>query len=163
MSSLIPIQGKISEDTQQYVTFTVGGQLFGVSALAVEDVVAKLPMTKIPLSPPEVVGTMNLRGHIVTALDMRIKLGLPLRKEGEPYMNIVVSDKSDLYSLVVDHVGDVISLNKADIDPNPASMDERWQKYTAGIFQLKDCLLVMLDVTQLLAGESIELACSKNR
>lgn len=146
------------DELQQFVTFSVGGQLFGISALSIQDVFAKLPMTKIPLSPPEIVGTMNLRGRIVTAIDMRTKLGLSLRGEDESYMNIVVNDKGDLYSLVVDQVGEVMALAASGLGPNPASMDEDWRKYSLGVFQVKNCLLVILDVNQFLAGQSLEVA-----
>lgn len=160
MSSLVPTNNsqsvsKPDTDLQQYVTFTVDGQLFGISALAIEDVFAQLPITRVPLAPSEIMGTMNLRGRIVTAIDMRTKLELPLRAKDESYMNIVVNDKGDLYSLVVDQVGEVMALSENAMGPNPASMDERWRKYSLGVFQVEECLLVILDVNQFLAGESI--------
>lgn len=134
----------------QYVTFRVDQQLFGIPALLIEEVISMLPITKIPLSPKEISGTLNLRGRIVTAIDTRVLLKLPSREPNEKFMNIVVSNKNDLYSIVVDAVEEVMALASTDMSPNPASMNENWQNYSEGVFQIQDKLLVILNPSTLL-------------
>lgn len=134
----------------QFVTFRVHQQLFGIPALLIEEVISMLPITKIPLAPKEIAGTLNLRGRIVTAIDTRIILNLPERNPNDKFMNIVVSNKNDLYSIIVDEVNEVMDLPRLHLAPNPASMNENWQKYSEGVFQIKEELLVILNPNTLL-------------
>src|SRR3546814_3480216 len=97
-------------DTQDYVTMTIAGQLFGIPVLTVQDILGPQKITRIPLAPPEVAGSLNLRGRIVTAMDVRLRLGLAPRAEGEPAMSGVVDQRGESYSLLVDSVGEVLSL-----------------------------------------------------
>ncbi|MDP1975265.1 MAG: chemotaxis protein CheW, partial [Alphaproteobacteria bacterium] len=105
MNSITSLENKLQStesnalqrnDHIQYVTFAVQDQLFGIPALLIEEIVSMLPFTKIPLAPKEIAGTLNLRGRIVTALNIRTLLELPDRTENEKFMNIVVSNKNDL-------------------------------------------------------------------
>lgn len=133
-----------SQDHVQYVTFVVQNQLFGIPALLIEEIVSMLPLTKIPLAPKEIEGTLNLRGRIVTVLNTRILLGFPDRAENEKFMNIVIADKNDLYCIIVDKVDEVMVLPQSTMSPNPSSMNETWQEYSDGVFQIKDKLLIIL-------------------
>ena len=134
----------------QFVTVTIGSQLFGIPVLSVRDVLVAQKTTPIPLAPPEVAGALNLRGRIVTAIDMRRSLDLPARKEGGPGMYVVVEEFDELYSLMVDSVGEVMTLPVDALERSPGTLDPRWREVSGGILRLDGTLLVVLDVERLL-------------
>lgn len=133
-----------------FVTFTIAGQLFGVPVLEVQDVLRPQAVTRIPMAPPEILGSLNLRGRIVTVVDTRHRLGLPKAETDEPPMSIVVPYRDDLFSLAVDRVGEVLSPNPQSFEPNPPTLDPAWRDVATGIYRLKDELLVVIDVARLL-------------
>ncbi|HBU96639.1 MULTISPECIES: chemotaxis protein CheW [Thalassospira] len=137
-------------DTKDFVTAYIGKQLFGIPVLTVQDVLGPQRITRIPLAPPEVAGSLNLRGRIVTAIDVRKRLGLRDKEDEDPGMSIVVDQGGELYSLMVDQVGEVLSVPKKAFEQNPATLDARWREFSDGIFRLDKKLLVILDVTRLL-------------
>ena len=138
-------------ETNDLVTMTIAGQLFGIPVLQVQDVLNPQRVTRIPLAPPEVAGSLNLRGRIVTVIDLRTCLGLPpLEAGGAQRMSIVVDDHGELYSLLVDQIGEVMSLSAADFEPNPPTLEKRWRNVALGIYRLNQNLLVVLDVARLL-------------
>jgi len=139
---------------KEFVTVEIAGQRFGIPVLTVQDVLGPCRITRIPLSPPEVAGALNLRGRIVTAIDMRTRLGLARRDGSEPGMNVVIDRGSELYSLIVDTVGEVLSLSMSDYERNPATLDPKWASVSDGIFRLDDGLLVVLDVDRLLSFDA---------
>ena len=132
-------------DQKDFVSMIIAGQLFGLPVLAVQDVLGPQQITRTPLAPP-----LNLRGRIVTALDVRLRLGLSPRPEAERAMSVVVDHRGELFSLMVDSVGEVLSLGAADFERNPPTLDSRWREFSQGVYRLKDTLLVVLDVAQLL-------------
>lgn len=137
-------------DTEEFVTFTIVDQLFGIPVLKVQDILSAHRITRIPLAPPEIAGSLNLRGRIVTAIDVRLRLGLEPRDREASAMSIVVEHKNDLYSLLVDAVGEVLALSPDEFERNPPTLDARLRVYSDGIYRLNDQLLVVLDVTRLL-------------
>ena len=88
-------------DNQEFVTVVLDGQWFGIPVLTVQDVLGSHQIARIPVSPPEVAGSLNLRGRIVTAIDPRVRLGLPERSESGSGMSVVVEHDGDLYSLLM--------------------------------------------------------------
>lgn len=134
----------------EFVTMWVADQLFGIRVLEVQDVLGAQRIARIPLAAPEIAGSLNLRGRIVTAIDVRERLNLPHRADGTKTMSVVVEHKGELYSLIVDKVGEVLSLPAADFEKNPATLDPRWQEVSNGIYRLKETLLIVLDVARLL-------------
>ena len=138
------------DGAHEFVSVIVGGQLFGIPVLQVQDVLGPQRITRIPLAPPEVAGSLNLRGHIVTAVDLRTRLRLPRLPEGQQGMSVVVEHGNELYSLIVDQVGEVLSLSDADLERNPATLDAVWREVAAGIYRLDRALLVVLDVARAL-------------
>jgi purine-binding chemotaxis protein CheW len=136
--------------TSEFVTFVIDGQLFGIPVLSVQDVLSAHKITRIPLAPPEIAGSLNLRGRIVTAFDVRRRLGLPTRGKYAQSMSIVVEHESELYSLLIDSVGEVLALPASDYERNPPTLDPRIREYSTGIYRLKEKLLVVLDVDALL-------------
>ena len=145
-----PIQHAAAE-ADLVLTLTVAGQLCGVPVLLVRDVLATQSITPIPLAPAEIAGAMNLRGRIVTAVDLRPRLGLPARDAGVQPMSIVVEHGGELYSMLADMVGDVVPLSAADRAPNPPTLDALWRDVSRGVHRSDGQLLILLDVERLLA------------
>lgn len=135
---------------REFVSINLAGQLFGIPVLQVQDVLGPQRITRIPLAPPEVAGSLNLRGRIVTAIDLRTRLRLPPLPEGQKGMSVVVEHGTELYSLTVDSVGEVLSLADADLERSPATLDPVWREVSAGIYRLDRMLLVVLDVARVL-------------
>lgn len=140
-----------AENETVLVTLTVANQLCGVPVLAVRDVLGEQTITRIPLAPPEVAGSLNLRGRIVTAIDLRRRLRLPPAPPNQPRMSVVAEQGGELYALLVDQVSEVMSLNAAQFERNPPTLEKIWAEYSTGIFRLDGQLLVVLDVSRLLA------------
>jgi purine-binding chemotaxis protein CheW len=148
----------VATGNQDYVTMSIADQMFGIPVLQVQDVLGHQRITRIPLAPPEVAGSLNLRGRIVTAIDVRLRLGLPGRAKDKPGMSIVVDLRGELYSLMVDSVGEVLSLTNEDFERNPATLDPRWREVSTGIYRLNGQLMVVLDVPRLLNFTTVETA-----
>lgn len=147
-----PLLGTVNADAaSMMLTLTVAGQLCAVPVLTVRDVLGVQTITRIPLAPREVAGSLNLRGRIVTAVDLRGRLGLPPREPGQVAMSVVVDVGGELYSLLADQVGEVLSLNAEERAPNPQTLDVSWKEFSLGVHRQGDQLLVLLDVDQLLA------------
>jgi len=149
-----------TENSEQLVTVLVDGQLFGIPVMLVEDVLGPQKITRIPLAPAEVDGALNLRGRIVTAIDLRTRLGLPKRPAGEASMSVVVEHDGEPYSFLIDSVGEVLSLPMDRLERNPATLDPIWRDVSAGIYRLETDLLVMLDVERLLEFDSTAKAAA---
>ncbi len=139
-----------TDAAQMVLTLTVAGQLCGVPVLAVRDVLGPQTITRIPLAPPEVAGSLNLRGRIVTAIDLRRRLSLASRPPGGKPMSVVVEHQGELYSLLADVVGEVLSLSPAERAANPPTLDIAWKEVSLGVHRLGESLLVVLDVDRLM-------------
>jgi len=133
-----------------FVTAKVGNQLFGIPVTQVHDVFIPQSLTHVPLAPSEVAGVLNLRGRIVTAIDVRCRLGLDPRPADDPFMAIVVEHLGESYSLLIDSVGEVLSLSREQLERNPANLDPRWREVSGGIYRLDGELLVVLEVNKVL-------------
>ena len=131
-------------------TLTVTGQLCGLPVARVRDVLGDQPIARIPLAPPEVAGSLNLRGRIVTALDLRRRLKLPDRTADMPRMALVTEQGSELYALLVDAVHEVLELPDGALEPVPPTLPPSWAAFAASVAQLADRLLVVLDLDRLL-------------
>lgn len=135
---------------QGFVTMYVGEQMIGISVLVVQDVLRKMEMARVPLAPQEIAGIINLRGRIITVIDMRRRLQLEATDENADCMHCVVEHKEELFSLKVDSVGEVLNIPLTRIDKPPANLEEQWKAVSAGVCQLDGELLVILDVQALL-------------
>ncbi|MEX0591639.1 MAG: chemotaxis protein CheW [Xanthobacteraceae bacterium] len=135
-----------AEDEIEYVTAMIGGQLFGLPIGRVLDVFAPERLTAVPLAPSEIAGVLNLRGRIVTAIDMRRRLDLPPRGAGEKCMAIGIEHLGEAYGLLVDAVGEVLNLPAASRDAVPVNLDPAWARIASGVHRLDGRLLVVLDV-----------------
>jgi len=199
------IDGVASDNTIEFVTFNIAGQLFGIPVLIVQDILLPESIASIPLAPPEVRGSINLRGRIVTVIDVRVRLGLNRRainakdelrvkaankkdsdsaeergearaekksekpesgagsenvelsaveevknKKQNHMMAVTVEHHNELYTLLVDSVGDVIPLSKENYEGNPSTLDPLWREFAGGVYRLEGRLMVVLDVERLL-------------
>ncbi len=134
----------------EYMTMEIDGQLFGLPINRVQDVFSPENMTKVPLSNTEIAGVLNLRGRIVTAIDMRRRLDLPDRKAGQSFMSVGIEFRNESYGLLIDSVGEVLHLKVSDQEPNPANLDQHWAQVSSGVYRLEGQLLVVLDVERVL-------------
>lgn len=146
-----------TDDTIEYVTLLIAGQLFGLPINRVQDVFMPDRLTRVPLAPSEVAGVLNLRGRIVTAIDMRRRLGLSARDRNGKVMAVGIEFKGESYGLMIDSVGEVMKLQAGAREANPVNLDPRWARVSAGVYRLDGQLLVILDVDHLLAmtGEAM--------
>ena len=137
-------------DTEAFVTFTVAGQLFGVPVIRVQDILTPDAIAPVPGGPRQVRGLINLRGRIVTVIDMRTRLSLP-RGEAKTGMCVTVECSSEPYTLWVDSVGDVIKLPRALREANPATLDAVWRDVADAVYRTDQGLLVALNIDRLMA------------
>jgi purine-binding chemotaxis protein CheW len=129
----------------QLVTFVTERYTFGLDVLDVQEVLNQQHMTPVPLAPPEILGLINLRGHIVTAIDMRERLKMPTSRGGAAQMNIILQLRDGCASLVVDSVGDVITVEQENYLPPPPSLDAPLNDMVCGVYKLDDRLLMHID------------------
>lgn len=138
------------ENEHQYVTLNIGNQLFGLPVLEVYDVLRDQKINPIPLAPPQVAGSLNLRGRIVTAIDMRRRLAVQNEASYESEaMNVVVQFKGEMYSLIVDRVGEVMTFTPSQFEKTPAVIDPIWRNLSKGIIRLESNLMIILDVERI--------------
>jgi purine-binding chemotaxis protein CheW len=140
-------------DTVEYVTVMVGEQIFGLPIDRVHDVFIASALTDVPLAPREIVGLLNLRGRVVTAMCLRRRLGLADRGEDGRNMAVGLERQGESYGLLVDQVGEVMKLTADTHEPNPVHMDPRWVKLSRGVHRLDEKLLIILDVDAVLSLE----------
>jgi purine-binding chemotaxis protein CheW len=134
--------------TVQYTTFVVGGHHFGVEVADVQEVIRYQPMTPVPLAPRTVGGLINLRGQVITAIDLRRRLELPDRPEDELPMNVVVRTDDGAVSLLVDSIGAVVHAPHDSFEPPPETLVGPTRSLIRGAYKLDGSLLLALDVTR---------------
>jgi purine-binding chemotaxis protein CheW len=143
----------LGADDREFVTMTIGDQLFGVSVTDIRDVFALKGLTPVPGAKPEVAGVLNLRGRIVTAIDARRKLGMPPREGGYAGMMAVgVEHEGEAYGILVDQVGDVLRIGEAELVPNPANMQAVWKRISQGVYRLEGKLMITFNVETFLSN-----------
>jgi purine-binding chemotaxis protein CheW len=145
------------EEGDLYLTVKIGVQPFGIPVLCVHDVLAAQKVTRVPLAPPWIAGALNLRGRIVTVIDVPKKLGLPDRDNADPGMYVVIEHQGELYSLMVDDVGEVMSPPAHSFEQNPANMEAGWRDISKGVYRLDGELLILLDFDRFF-GDSLPAA-----
>ena len=139
-------EGAVSE----FVTAMIGGQLFGLPISRVQDVFMPERVTRVPLSSREIAGVLNLRGRIVTVIDMRARLGLPKTSDGKPPMAVGVDLRGESYGLLIDQIGEVLRLAEDSREENPVNLDPRMAKLAGGVHRLDGHLMVILDIDRVL-------------
>ena len=131
--------------TTQLCTFYVEGLRLGVEVEKVQEVIRYQEMTPVPLAPPVIGGLINLRGQIVTAVDLRTRLGLTRRAESETPINVVVRTDDGAVSLLVDEIGDVVDVDELAFEPAPDTLTEDARALISGVYKLEHRLLSLLD------------------
>lgn len=152
------VRGIAPSGSGEFITITVGGQLFGIPVLSAQDVLHPQKIYRIPLAPPEVAGSLNLRGRIVTAIDLRVCLGLDPVEDASRSMSVVAEHDGELYSLLVDSVGEVLSLPAEAWEHNPPTLPLRWRELCDGVYRLDGQLLLVLSVARALQGGAANAA-----
>lgn len=138
----------------QYSTFLVDGFLFGVDVRRVQEVIRHQDMTPVPLASPVVRGLINLRGQIVTALDLRVRLGLGAHAADARPMNVVVRTDEGAVALLVDEIGDVLTVDPAAWERAPATLPTTARALIPGAYKLDGRLLMQLDVDRVLETDA---------
>lgn len=142
-----------SDKPHQVLVVFLGSQVFGVPIMKIQDVLGPQQVTYVPLAPASVRGVMNLRGRIVTVIDLRSSINAAEKpRESADYMSVVIENDGELYSLVVDRVGDVMTLDPSMIEAPPLTMNPAWKRVASGVYQLKDRIMVILDAPAVLSG-----------
>jgi purine-binding chemotaxis protein CheW len=143
----------------EYVTAMIGGQLFGLPIARVQDVFMPERLTSVPLSSPEIAGILNLRGRIITIIDMRLRLGVPQPESAEQPMAVGIEHRGESYGLLIDDVGEVMTLPDSLRENNPVNLDARLAELSSGVFRLSSQLLVILNIDRVLhVGAQIKAA-----
>lgn len=130
----------------QYCTFYLDGLFFGVDVQRVQEVLRHQTLTPVPLAPPTVRGLINLRGQIVTALDLRQRLGMPPRVSEKPPMNIVIRSDEEAVALLVDEIGEVVDVEEGRFERPPETLQGPARELIPGAYKLDARLLLILDV-----------------
>ena len=130
----------------QLATFRLDGDLYGVEVEHVQEVLRSQKLTRVPLAPPAVAGLINLRGQVVTAIELRERLGRPPRPEGTDAVVIVVRLHGEAVSLLVDSIADVVDVDAADFEAPPDTLDGQARELIRGAYKLDGTLLLALDV-----------------
>jgi len=136
--------------TSMYATFVVHDRYLGVPVERVQEVLRAQPLTRVPLAHEHISGLLNIRGQIVTALDLRARLGLPSREPNAPSANVVVRTEGGPLSLVVDALGDVLTVDDDAFEPPPDTVEAADRELIKGAFKLDDALLLDLDMDEAL-------------
>ena len=145
----------------EYVTFTTAGQIFGLPIERVQDVFKIGHITRVPLAVPEIAGVLNLRGRIVTALNLGDRLELEREAAAPPRMAIGIESGAESFGFLVDAVGEVLKLPESEREPNPINLDRKLARVSAGVFRLQGQLLIILDVDRVLDLGTKTVAASK--
>lgn len=134
--------------SRQYATFEVDDQLFGLDVAKVQEVLSFHEYTSVPLAPPSIGGLFNLRGQVITAVDLRVQLGLPRLRLDGPAMNVIVRTPEGSVSLLVDRIGEVVELDDDAIEAPPDTLVGPRRELITGAFKLDGRLMLALDTTR---------------
>lgn len=134
--------------SKQFCTFKLDGIFFGIDILQVQEIIRRLSFTRIPLAPPLIEGLVNLRGQIVTAIDMRLRIGLPPRPEAKQPTHVVVRTEDGAASLLVDEIGDMMELSDAAFEAPPDTVQGPARELISGVYKLEQGLLLVLDTAK---------------
>jgi purine-binding chemotaxis protein CheW len=150
--------GRAGGDQLQLVTFEVAGEEFAVDILAVQEINRMMELTRVPQSPPEVEGVINLRGKIIPVLDLRKRFNLPVGDKNEQNRIIVVEIRKRVLGFIVDRVHEVLRISSSIVEPAPAMVCSIDSDFIAGVGKLDDRLLILLDLAKLFDAEGVGAA-----
>ena len=139
----------------QFCTFHVGDLLLGIEVAHVQEVLRKTPVTPVPKTPPAISGLINLRGQIVTAVDLRVMFKCAVDSETDAPTMLILDSGVELRSLVVDAVGDVVRVDEGDYEEPPDTLRGESRRLIRGAYKLKDRLLLVLDVEHTMKSATV--------
>jgi len=142
-------------------TFEVAGHLFGINAVEVQEIMQAQRITRVPLAPAGVAGLLNVRGELVTAIDLRSRLGFPARAADESSMNIVLRTADGVVSFLVDGVGEVVKIAEAACEPVPPTLRGPARALTDGVVKLSGRLLLRLNPEKVIGASAADPADSE--
>jgi purine-binding chemotaxis protein CheW len=151
-------ESRAPTDVTQYCTFSIGDLFFGVDVDDVQEVVRHQPMTPVPRAGEGVRGLINLRGQIVTAVDLRFRLGLAPRPADRLPMNVIVRSHGEVVSLLVDDIGDVVGTAGLVLEQLPSNLPVELRRVVHAVRQLPDRLLLVLDADRAVEVPAAETA-----
>jgi len=138
--------------TQQFCTFFLKDQFFGVPVQQVQEVIRYQEMTRVPLVPEAIRGLINLRGQIVMAVDLRRRFGMEERADSDLPMNVVVRTEDGAVSFLVDEIGDVLEINEDVFEPAPETLQGKSRELVRGVYKLQERLMLVLDTDRATDG-----------
>jgi purine-binding chemotaxis protein CheW len=155
--------GKTSKNTIELATFYVGDALCGMDILKVQEINKLMEMTKVPQAPDYMIGILNLRGQIVTIIDLGQKLGLGRAQISGESRNIIVNATGEHIGLLVTRISDVVMADPDKIEPAPANMSGLQGSFFTGVYKTENRLIGILDIKEVLRTESDNLSRSLDR
>jgi purine-binding chemotaxis protein CheW len=138
---------------QQFCTFFLKDQFFGVPVQKVQEVIRYQEMTRVPLTPPVIRGLINLRGQIVLAIDLRRRFAMEDRPETQLPMNVVVRTEDGPVSFLVDEIGDVLEVDEESFERPPDTVEGQSRELVLGVYKLREQLMLVLDTERAVGGE----------
>lgn len=138
------------QETAQFLTAYVNNHYLGIPIQMIQDVIGMQDITNVPLSTDSIAGILNLRGRIVTAIDMHRRFGEPAPEDSVAPMGVIIESQDELFSLLVDRVDDVMSVSLANLEKPPATLNPVWSNVCHNVYQVKDRILIIVDPNKIL-------------
>ena len=135
-------------DQKQFCTFQLDDLLFGIDVLSVQEIILPQEMTEVPLAPDVISGLINLRGQVVTAINLGKWLGIESEEASQRSMNVVICTDDEVVSFLVDSIGDVVEPNESSFEPPPQTLEDGIQQLINGVYKLDSQLLLVMDVAR---------------
>ncbi|MEM0982850.1 MAG: chemotaxis protein CheW [Planctomycetota bacterium] len=148
--------GSAAEDQLQLVTFEVNGEEFAVDILAVQEINRMLDLTRVPQSPPEIEGVINLRGRIIPVMDLRTRFNMPPAERDDNNRIVVVEIRGRVIGFVVDKVHEVLRISSSIVDTAPDMVTSVDTDFIDGVGKLEDRLLILLNLGRMISAEDLE-------
>ena len=143
---------------ERHLEFSLGKEQYAIPLLKVREVIAVPKTTPIPHTPNHFVGIMNLRGQVISVIDTRKKLGIPVSENKESEIAVIIVDLSPIFlGVIVDSVNKVLSLAPSDVSPPPA-MDGKNLKYITGVYRTEERMTIMMDIGKALDINDLQIA-----
>jgi purine-binding chemotaxis protein CheW len=153
--SAVAAQSQMLTDRElELATFYVGDMLMGIDIRQIQEIGRQVESTGVPHAPTHVRGVVNLRGEVVTVIDLRTVLELPSSSVTQQTRNVIVNSKGERVGLLVDRVADVVIVATSEIEPPPANLAGVDGRFFTGVFKLENELLIILDVEEVLGDEN---------
>lgn len=153
-----------TNESQQYVTFSLGDELFGVEVKRTREILSLTAVTKVPQTPDYLLGVINLRGHVVPVVDMRLKLGIAASEESEDtciiVVEVIIDDEAIIVGALADAVKEVLEIHASQIEPPPKLGTRLKTEFITGMGKVNEQFMILLDVDRIFNSEDIALVQS---